>query len=174
MVSNPGRAPRESQDLAALVRSAQRGDVLAMDELLATLGPYVGRVCAPIALQDAADATQEAMIAVFRRLDQLQTPEALYGWAKAIAVREAIRVANRSRRVPPAEVVEEADPTDTELAADIRDVLARLSPEHRAVLTMRHIEGLEEQAVAGILNVPIGTVRSRLFRARTIFRRSWA
>ncbi len=169
-----GTHEREREDLAGLVRRAQRGDVIAMGELLELLEPYVGRVCAPIALQEAADAAQESMLAIFRRLDQLKTPEALFGWAKAIAVREAIRVATRSRRIPAAEVVEEPDPRDTELAADIRDALGRLTPEHRAVLTMRHIDGLDEQAVAGILNVPIGTVRSRLFRARSIFRKSWA
>ncbi|MFB7470644.1 RNA polymerase sigma factor [Kitasatospora sp. NPDC056184] len=160
-------------DLADLVHRAQLGDALAMDRILALLEPYVGRVCAPIALQDATDAAQEAMIAIFRRIHQLKTPEALYGWAKAIAVREAVRVATRERRTSPTELVDEPDLADGELAADIRDILDRLSPEHRAVLTMRHIDGFDEQAVANILNVPVGTVRSRLFRARAIFRNSW-
>jgi RNA polymerase sigma-70 factor (ECF subfamily) len=167
------RRRKSPDNLSDLVRRAQRGDAMAMDDLLTLLEPYVGRVCAPIALQDAPDAAQESMIAIFCRLGQLKTPEALFGWAKAIAVREAIRVATRNRRVSTAELLEEPDPRDAELAADIRDVLGRLSPEHRAVLTMRHIDGLDERAVAGILEVPIGTVRSRLFRARSIVRKSW-
>ena len=161
-------------DPAGLVRRAQRGDAFAMDELLELLEPHVGQVCARIARQDAADAAQESMIAIFRRLGQLKAPEALIGWARAIAVREAVRVAIRSRRVPAAETLEEPDLRDAQLAADIRDVLSRLTPEHRAVLTMRHVEGLDEREVAGLLDVPVGTVRSRLFRARSVFRRSWA
>ncbi|MFF8770067.1 RNA polymerase sigma factor [Kitasatospora sp. NPDC015120] len=164
---------REQDDLADLVNRAQLGDLIAMERILEVLAPYVGRVCAPIALQDAADAAQESMIAIFRRLHQLKTPEALFGWAKAIALREAVRVAARGRKSSPVELADEPDPTDTELAADIRDALDRLSPEHRAILTMRHIDGFDEKTVASILNVPVGTVRSRLFRARAIFRRSW-
>jgi RNA polymerase sigma-70 factor (ECF subfamily) len=162
---------REAQELAALVRGAQRGDAMAMDELLGVLAPYVARICGPVALQDGADAAQETLVAVFRNLGQLKSPEALFGWVRSIAVREAVRIARR-RRV----VVEPADPpseTDMSLAADIDDVLHRLSPEHRAVLTLRHIEGLDEQEVARVLALPVGTVRSRLFRARSAFRRAW-
>jgi RNA polymerase sigma factor (sigma-70 family) len=61
-----------------------------------------------------------------------------------------------------------------QLAADIRDVLARLTPEHRAVLVLRDLEGLDEQAAGALLDVPVGTVRSRLFRARRSFRKAWS
>jgi RNA polymerase sigma-70 factor (ECF subfamily) len=57
--------------------------------------------------------------------------------------------------------------------ADIRDVLDRLSPEHRAALVLRDVESLDEREVAGLLNVPAGTVKSRLHRARASFRRAW-
>ena len=50
-----------------------------MDELLGLLAPYVGRLCAPIALQDGADATQEALVAVFRGIRRLREPAALFG-----------------------------------------------------------------------------------------------
>ncbi|WP_308011686.1 sigma factor-like helix-turn-helix DNA-binding protein [Streptomyces plumbidurans] len=62
---------------------------------------------------------------------------------------------------------------DVQLASDIADAMERLAPEHRVVLTLRHVEGMSEQEVAGLLAVPVGTVRSRLFRARRSFRAAW-
>jgi len=53
-------------------------------------------------------------------------------------------------------------------------VLARLTPEHRAVLVLRDLEGLDEQATGALLAVPAATVRSRLFRARRSFRKAWS
>lgn len=81
---------------APLVRAAQRGDALAMDDLLGLITPYVTRLCAPIAPGDTADAVQESLIAVFRGLRGLRDPLAFYGWVRALTVREAVRVARRS------------------------------------------------------------------------------
>lgn len=162
-----------SDDDARLVRAAQSGDTVAMNALLDRLTPYVGRICAPIALSDGDDATQEALIAIFRALRGLREPAALFAWARRIAVHEAIRVARRGSRADPAELTGVPAPGDPQLAADIRDVLTRLSPEHRAVLTLRDVEGLGEHAAAEVLAIPAGTVKSRLYRARDSFRKAW-
>lgn len=159
-------------DLTTLVRAAQRGDPLALHRLIDLLTPYVGRLCGPIALQDGPDATQEALLAVFRNLRHLREPAALFGWARTIAVRQAIRY-TASRDPIPAELVEVPAPGDPTVAADVRDVLRRLSPHHRAVLMLHDLEGLDERAVSTLLAVPTGTVRSRLFRARALFRKAW-
>ena len=161
-------------DPVALVRAAQRGDTLAMNALLDRLAPYVGRLCGPIALQDGPDAAQEALTTVFRRLHTLRDPAALFGWVRVIAVREAVRVAARSPRNPDIELAELPAPGDPQLAADIRDVLNRLSPQHRAVLVLRDLEGLDERTVSDLLSVEVGTVKSRLHRARSNFRKAWA
>ena len=155
------------------VRAAQRGDALAMSRLLDELVPYVGRLCAPIALADGPDAAQEALIAVFQNLHTLREPAALYGWVRRIAVREAIRVAQRSARQQPAELAELPAPGSPELAVDVRDVLDRLSPEHRAILMLREVEGLDERAAAEVLEVSAGTAKSRLSRAKAAFRKAW-
>jgi RNA polymerase sigma factor (sigma-70 family) len=97
----------------------------------------------------------------------------VFGWARAIAVREAVRVARRARRAVPAELADVPAAVDVELGVDIRDVLDRLAPEHRAILVLRDLEGLDERAVADLLDVPAGTVKSRLFRARRSFRKEW-
>jgi RNA polymerase sigma factor (sigma-70 family) len=157
----------------ALVRAAQRGDPIAVADLMDALAQYVGRVCGPIALQDGPDAAPEALIAILRNLGGLREPGAIYGWARAIAVREAVRVARKAGRTVPAELSDVPALGDPQLAADIHDVLARLTPEHRAVLVLRDLEGLDEQAAAALLNVPAATVRTRLFRARRSFRKAW-
>ncbi|MET7459030.1 sigma-70 family RNA polymerase sigma factor [Nonomuraea sp. NPDC005501] len=158
---------------AALVLAAQRGDAMAMNDLLSELTPYLGRICGPIALDSGQDAVQEALIAVFRNLRALREPDALYGWARAIAVREAVRIARRDNRIGPAEPGDLPSRQDVEHAVDIRDVLERLTPEHRAVLVLRDVEGLDEATAARLLEVPVGTVKSRLARARLSFRRAW-
>jgi RNA polymerase sigma-70 factor (ECF subfamily) len=158
----------------ALVRAAQHGDQVAMADLMDALAPYVGRVCGPIALQDGPDAAQEALIVILKSLGGLRDPGAIYGWSRAIAVREAIRVARRTARAIPAELADVPAPGDPQIAADVRDVLARLTPEHRAVLVLRDLEGLDEHTSAALLAVPAATVRSRLFRARRSFRKAWS
>lgn len=144
-----------------------------MNDLLDHLSPYVGRLCGPIALQDGPDAAQEALTAVFRDLRTLRDPAALYGWVRVITIREAVRVARRSRREITAKLDEVPDRDDPQLATEIRDVLARLSPDHRAVLVLRDLEGMDERAVSTLLAVEPGTVKSRLHRARQSFRRAW-
>jgi RNA polymerase sigma factor (sigma-70 family) len=155
------------------IRRAQRGDLIALHDLLDAITPYVRRLCGPIALQDAPDAAQETLIVVLRKLGALREPAALFGWVRVIAVREAVRVARQASRTTPAELTDLPTPDDPTLAADIRDVLDRLSPEHRAVLTLRDLEDIDEHEVGKMLGVPTGTVRSRLYRARQNFRRAW-
>jgi len=156
-----------------LVRRAQGGDTLAMNDLLDQLTPYVGRICGSIALSNGPDATQEALVAVFRSLRTLKEPGALFGWVRAIAVREAIRVARQDQRQVAADLDELPAPNDPQLLVDVRDTLARLTPEHRALLVLRDIEGLDEQEAAVLLEVPAGTAKSRLHRARASFRKAW-
>jgi RNA polymerase sigma factor (sigma-70 family) len=146
---------------------------MAQGELMDALIPFLGRLCGPIALQDGPDAVQEALIAIFRNLRQLREPAAIFAWARAIAVREAVRVARRAARAIPAELGDVPAPGDPQLAADVRDVLGRLSPEHRAILTLRDLDGLSEAEAGAMLAIPAGTVRSRLLRARRAFRKAW-
>jgi RNA polymerase sigma factor (sigma-70 family) len=156
----------------ALVRAAQRGDPMALGELMELLLPYVGRICGPIALQDGADAAQEAMIKILRGIGELRDPAALFGWARVIAVREAVTIARRAR-AQAGDLADLSAAGDPQLGVDIADTLARLSPEHRAVLVVRDLEGLDEMEASRILAVQPGTVRSRLFRARVSFRKAW-
>jgi RNA polymerase sigma factor (sigma-70 family) len=159
-----------------LVRRAQRGDTAAMNALLSEIAPYVGRICGAVALDAGEDAAQEALVAIFRNLPSLRDAAALRAWARRIAVREALRVAGDRRSLPvdPATleaVVSERDPSGD---VDVRTVLASLDPLHRAVLVLRHLDGLDEREMATVLDVAPGTVKSRLHRARTAFRARWS
>jgi len=163
-------------DPTALVTAAQAGDTVAMAELLDVLNPYVARICGSIALDSGADAAQDTLVTVLRSLGSLRQPAALFGWVRAIAVRESLRHASADARALPrnpdllAGVPSRDDP---QLAADVRAVLRRLRPEHRAVLVLRDLEGLDEQTTSAVLAVPKGTLKSRLHRARAAFRKEW-
>jgi len=111
---------------------------------------------------------------IFKSLRGLREPAALYGWVRTIAVREAIRVACANARSVPDDLSCLPAAGDQLLGADIRDTLANLTPEHRAVLVLRDLEGYSEQEAAELLRVPAGTVKSRLNRARQSFRKVWA
>ena len=169
-MSEPG-VRADPDRIAALVRAAQSGDRLALSDVLDLITPYVQRLCGPIALDEGADATQEALIVVLRSIGQLREPAALFGWVRSIAVREAVRVARR--RPATAQLIELPARGDPQLDTDLRDVLRRLSPEHRAVLLLREVEGLDERRTAALLAVAPGTVKSRLSRARLAFRKEW-
>jgi RNA polymerase sigma-70 factor (ECF subfamily) len=162
-----------------LVLEAQRGDVLAMSRLMDALAPWIARICGGIALEHADDAAQEALVQVIRDLRDLREPAALRGWARRIAVREAVRHAQRARSESRTHGDDDAsalvaDARDPGVAPDVRSVLAQLAPEQRAILVLRDLEGLSEDEAAAQLGVAKGTVKSRLFRAREAFAKRWS
>lgn len=160
----------------AVVRRAQRGDAAALEAVLRDLAPYLGRICGAIALDAGDDALQEAMVAVTTKLTTLREPDALRGWARRIAVREAVRAAaagGRSVPVDPGRLDPGVAVPDGATAVAVRAVLDDLAPEQRAVLVLRHLDGLDEAEMAEILGVAKGTVKSRLHRAREAFRGRW-
>jgi DNA-directed RNA polymerase specialized sigma24 family protein len=156
----------------SLVRAAQSGDALALDRLLDELAPFVLRICRGIALNYADDAAQEALMAIVRHLRSLREPEALHGWARRIATREAVRAARAARATVelPLEAPAHGDPL---LGIEVRDQLERMEPAQRAIIVLRDLEGLSEEQVAEILGVAHGTVKSRLHRARARFKQEW-
>ncbi|KUN00171.1 RNA polymerase subunit sigma-24 [Streptomyces yokosukanensis] len=155
-----------------LLPRAQAGDEQAMNQLLTAITPYVARLCRSVTHDDGADATQEALLAVYRGLRTLREPTAFFGWVRSVTVREAVRTVKRTGEEGPylrVESGQEENPLD---AVHISDVLDRLSTSHRQVLTLRAY-GLNEEEMAEVLALPVGTVRSRLHRARLRFREAW-
>jgi len=157
-------------------RSAAFGQLVTkyQDRLYNTLVHVTGNA------EDARDAAQEAFIQAFTKLDTFQQNAAFYTWLYRIAFNVAI--SHRRRRRPTASVdraretsgLEPMDPAEApterlerdEQARQVHEAIAELSEEHREVLVLREIDGFCYDTIARILELPIGTVRSRLHRAR--------
>lgn len=130
--------------------------------------------------EDAQDVAQDAFVQAFVKLDSFRGKSAFYTWLYRIAFNTAM---SRRRREKPTTSVEEAkemagvEPIDTDSAPEkqmieterssqVHAALQQLSDEHRAVLVLREMDGQAYETIAEILDLPVGTVRSRLHRAR--------
>ncbi|WP_372444804.1 RNA polymerase sigma factor [Streptomyces coffeae] len=159
--------------VSALLPRAQAGDRRAMNDLLLHIAPFVRRLCFSISRRHGSDAAQEAMLAIYRGVAGLREPSAFYGWVRAVTVREAVRTSKRLGQGPAGELPELAQDGNPLAVVHISDVMDRLPNQHRQILTLRAVYGLNEQEMADTLSVPVGTVRSRLYRARRHFQDAW-
>ena len=133
--------------------------------------------------EDAQDVVQEAFLHAYQSLDSFKGDSLFFTWLYRIAVNAAISLKRKRRLVLSIDAsrngeagAEPLDPSEAsqpghaleqaEQERRVRQALARLSPEHRAVLIMKDIEGQKYEVMADVLEVPIGTIRSRLHRAR--------
>lgn len=160
-----------------LVEAAQGGDRRALDSLLRRHYPRIHLACSRILFDgaDADDAAQNAMISIVRGLDSFDGRSAFSTWAYRIATNAALDEVRRRSRRPRGfgenspEVVDERASRGSS-AIDERDALERalrrLPPEFRTAVVLRDVLDLEYDAIAEILGVPIGTVRSRIARGR--------
>jgi len=133
--------------------------------------------------EDARDVVQEAFLHAYQSLHSFKGDARFFTWLYRIAVNTAISLKRKRRmvlRIQPAGEegggIDPLDPNETnrpghaiEMAEQekrVHEALGRLSTEHRAVLVMKDMEGLKYEEMAEVLGVPIGTIRSRLHRAR--------
>ena len=169
-----------------LVQRAQRGDLRAFDLLVLK---YQGRIGALVSRyitdpSEVEDVTQEAFIKAYRAIDKFRGDSAFYTWLYRIAANAAKNHLVSRRRRPGADAtIEDAElgqqaelladvgtpeavAMGEELAVVVEEALATLPEELRAALTLREFEGLSYDDIAAVLDCPVGTVRSRIFRAR--------
>ncbi len=117
----------------------------------------------------AEDAVQETMVAAWSGARSYRGDSGAAAWLFGICRRQvAMELRRRPRRPEPTEAVEERAATDEppDARASLREALAGLAPEQRQLLTLVYLEGVPQQEIAGLLGVPLGTVKSRLFSAR--------
>ena len=145
-----------------------------MSEVMDEVAPFVLHICDRIVAGEGADAAQEALIQIFRDLHTLREPAALRAWVRRIATREAVRHARRAREIPLPEEAGADDSRAPDVGLGVRRALESLGPEQRAILLLRDLEGWSEEEAASELGVAVGTVKSRLHRARRAFRRRWS
>jgi RNA polymerase sigma-70 factor (ECF subfamily) len=131
---------------------------------------------------DAYDLLQDAFLRAYEKLDRFHGESSFYTWVYRIAVNLALSGYRRRRtewRIQNGRRHDWEDPTSDPRACDpsapleraerdriIQDALNGLAPEHRVVVVMKEFDGLRYEQIAAILAVPVGTVRSRLHRAR--------
>jgi RNA polymerase sigma-70 factor (ECF subfamily) len=134
--------------------------------------------------EDAQDVVQDAFLSAYQALDSFKGDAQFFTWLYRIAVNTAISLKRKHRVVLPirrdandagggTEPLDDSESSQPGLALEraeqgrwIQTALNRLSPEHRAVLILKDIDDHKYETIAEILRVPIGTIRSRLHRAR--------
>ena len=158
-----------SPDEALLVLRAQFGDREALEALLRAVRPSLLRyVSGIIGAGDAEDLIQDVLLLIYRKLGGLQHADVFKPWAFRIASRAAFRHLKKRKRLPALvgdEMLEELPADMSWPQVDepaLSTLLATLSPASHAVLHLHFIEELTLGEVAAVLEIPIGTVRSRL------------
>jgi RNA polymerase sigma-70 factor (ECF subfamily) len=177
----------------SLVRCAQSGEARAFDRLVLRYRPRVVELAMRYTRNraDAEDATQEAFIRAYGGLRHFRCESSFYTWLYRIASNCARTLLKaRTRDLPSSSIdIRDGDtaarhqthlqevetPEELTLTDDIRGVvnatLESLSKEYRAAITLREIDGLSYKDIASTMSIPVGTVRSRVFRARDIIDR---
>lgn len=170
-----------------LVERVQRGDKHAFDLLVAKYQQRIINLVGRFVRNpnDAMDVTQEAFLKAYRALPKFRGDSAFYTWMYRIAVNTAKNyLAVQSRRPLEADqdydeieqidssgvLRDQATPEHMLLRDEIQDTVVRaieeLPEDLRTAITLREIEGLSYEDIAEVMECPIGTVRSRIFRAR--------
>ena len=177
-------------DEAALIRAAQRGNLDAFNELVLTYQHRIYNLAYRILGDPAAaeDATQETFIAAYRKIGSFRGGSFI-SWLLRIVANRCYDELRRQKRRPsiPLEEIdvgeEEANPAlinggespeehaeRAELARFLQAAITTLPPDQRMVLVLSDVEGLSYAEIAATVGVPVGTVKSRLARARARLR----
>jgi RNA polymerase sigma-70 factor (ECF subfamily) len=175
----------------ALVNRVKAGDVKAFEMLVVKyqrrIERLIGRMVRDVDL--IPDIAQETFIRAYRAIPQFRGESAFYTWLYRIAVntaKKALMELKRDPTVPESALASRDDDDETsrvenelsdgetpeavfaskQVAAAVNSAMQALSEELRQAITLREIEGLSYEEIAEMMNCPIGTVRSRIFRAR--------
>ena len=171
-----------------LVERAQRGDKRAFELLVLKYQRKLGRLLSRFVRDSAEveDVTQEAFIKAYRALPSFRGESAFYTWLYRIGINTAKNyLVALGRRAPTttgfdneeaegfedAEQLRDSSTPESELegkeiAATVNRAMDALPADLRTAITLREIEGLSYEEIASVMNCPVGTVRSRIFRAR--------
>ena len=164
-----------------LIASAQQGDRQAFAKLVGrhqgSIVSLTYRMCGDLRL--AEDAAQEAFVRVWQNLNSYKPQYAFRSWLYRIAANAALDALRRERPTTDIDSLSLADSSagpeqsaeDNERAAQVRRAIAQLSEPLRVVLVLREYQDLTYQEIADALDIPVGTVMSRLNSARAQLRR---
>ena len=164
---------------AELLTRVVSGDREAFDAVMRNHENRVFSVCLRILgdREKALDATQETFLTVFRKAGQFQGRSAVGTWIYRIAVNTCYDQLRRAQRRPYESLPDHVDPSDPSaeeaiesaaLRPEIEAALAQLPADFRNAVILSDLEGLSLPEAAEILGIPIGTVKSRVFRGRRL------
>lgn len=168
-----------SQADRELIRRYLAGDVDAFETLMQTHEQRVFSICLRM-LRDrdaALDATQDVFLTVFRKADRYQEQAAFSTWLYRVTVNTCYDHLRRRKRKRTEPIPEHYDPSDprsadplhaAELRPSIEEALERLPLEFRSAAVLVDLEGMSLEGAADTLEIPVGTVKSRVFRARRL------
>ena len=166
----------------ALVRRSKSGDREAFGRLVDRYQASVYRVVRGVVgdAAEAEDVVQEVFLKAYEGLRRFRGEAGIFTWLYRIAVNEALRLGRRKRPVAPLDALPEVEAPAAERPEDdgpsLRDLerlLRKLPDEFRTVVVLRDLEEMSYRDIADTLDIPIGTVESRLFRARQELRALW-
>lgn len=182
----------ERQSDEALVQKAKRGDIQAFDELVERHYKRIYRFAFQILgnREDAADATQETFVKAFEQIGNFRIASSFATWLYRIAVNTCRDMMRRNRPIAFSQISFENNHSDFEMTIltepNPDEILAErekaelvwmalnsLPEEARQILVLCDMQGFSYAEVASILNLPEGTVKSRLHRARNAFKEVW-
>lgn len=170
-----------------LIARCQAGDGLAFEELLAGYERLIYNLTFRYFgnHHDASDVSQEAMLRIYRKIGEFNGKSSFKTWLYRVVTNLCLdEIRRRKHAIASIDDIKEKgyEPSDSEpgpvesyekveQSALVQEVLALLTPEHRAILILKDIEGLDYQEIAVALGCSLGTVKSRLNRARESFRK---
>ena len=176
-----------------LIRRAQQGDNSAFEQLLLAHQKKVYNLCLRMAANpdDALDLSQEAFIKAWRTLGQYQFEASFSTWLFRLTSNVCIDFLRRKKRRQETSLTENYDDSDegaelslpdcaplpeqqaitNETKIELARAMGQLAPDHREILQLRVVEDLPYEQIADILGVRVGTVKSRLARARLSLRK---
>ena len=166
---------------AALVKSCLRGDRRAMSQLVSQYQRPVFNAAYRILgdMDDAADATQTVFLKVFEHIADYDQKYKFFSWIYRIAINESLNQVKKrrpqeslddSRASPWQGPAEELD--SAQLCRKVQGALMLLNSDYRAVVVLKHISGCSYQQIGEILQLPEKTVKSRLYSARQLLKKT--
>ncbi len=166
----------QRSDDATLVRATSKGDREALETLLRRHYPRIYAVCRRLANNDAdaADAAQEALLAISRGLSRFDGRSSFTTWSYRVATNACLDELRRRQRrtadtLPDELTTGRTDPVGDQITArlDVDAALAVLPEQFRVPVVLRDQAGLSYDEISAVLNIPPGTVRSRIARGRS-------
>lgn len=166
-------------NIVRLVKRAQKGDKEALLQLIMSEKDayyklaltYLGNT------HDAMDAMEDMIVTLYEKIDQLQKKEAFHSWSKSILVNSCRSMLRKRKQAVPTERLETSEEVElvhtltsyqdpystTEQRLDLQDLLQHLNEYQREAIQLKYFHDMDNQTIADLTNVSIGTVKSRLF-----------